>query len=438
MNEFQCHSDKQERALFSENRYLLLASGTQYGKTTVGALRMKMMMHRHTSPDDNFIITSPSYPIMTQSSLPPFLRSMEGYGVHDKKNNCFKMHEGGTCWFRTETDPDSIVGIPNVKHIWADEAGKYRLYFWENIQARADSKGCGIDLTTSPYSLNWVWSQIMKPWKKGDLLGDWKVIQAPSWENPYHSLHNPKARAEKRATMDPRRFNMIYGGEFGRMEGLVYDCWEDEENFVEPFALPPGTRFFGEIDWGYYPDPWTLGIRALLPDGTQIGVSEYVKCRDTITDIVRVCQEKRTVWPIELFVADPSQPGYIEEMNRARLPTIGGNNDIKLGIDEHYQLIKTRRYKEFRGACPSAVDERETYHYPEAKDLRPDEDKKETVPVDQFNHRMDPQRYLTMHLKNLTMGKNPKVPVGTRKRMTESEFIRRPSHTPQTETWSKD
>ena len=51
---------------------------------------------------------------------------------------------------------------------------------------------------------------------------------------------------------------------------------------------------------------------------------------------------------------------------------------------------------------------------------------------------MDTDRYLTMHLKNLTMGKNPKVPVGSRKRMTESEFIRRPSHTPQTETWSKD
>lgn len=48
------------------------------------------------------------------------------------KINAFRMHGGGTCWFRTETDPDSIVGIPRVRHIWGDEAGKYRLYFWEN------------------------------------------------------------------------------------------------------------------------------------------------------------------------------------------------------------------------------------------------------------------------------------------------------------------
>ncbi len=399
---------------------------------------MKMMMHRFTDQEDNFIITSPTYPIMTQSSLPPFLRIMEGLGVHDKKNNCFKMSGGGTCWFRTETDPDSIVGIPNVRHIWADEAGKYRLYFWENIQARAESKGCGVDITTSPYSLNWVYREIMKPWKRGELVGDWTVIQAGSWENKYHSLHNEQARREKKATMDPRRFNMIFGGEFGRMEGLVYDCWEDEENFVEPFALPPGTRFFAGIDWGYHPDPWVMKIRAVTPSGAQFGISEYVKTRDTISDIVRLLQEKRRVWPFELAIADPSQPGYIEELNRAKIPCVGATNDIRLGVDEHYTLIKTRKYKEFRGYCPHSVDEREQYHYPDPKDLKPDEDKKEVLPVDQFNHCMDVDRYLTMHIKNLVLTKNPKVPEAKPKRLSEAEFIRRPSREGHTENWRHD
>lgn len=416
-----------------------MASGTQWGKGSgVGAHRMAIKMHEYTASDDHFIITAPSYKILTQATLLPFLNLMRGRGTYNKAEQVFEMKGGGKCFFRTETDPDSIVGITNVRHIWGDEAGLYRLYFWENMQARADSKGGSVDLTTSPYSLNWIYRDIIKPHREGRLGPDWTVIQAASWENPFHFLHDPNERAKKRATMDPRRFNMIYGGEFGRMEGLVYDCWEDEENLIDAFPFPAGTRIFAGIDWGYHPDPWVLKLRALLPDGTQIGFSEYVKTRDTITDIVRICFEKRKVWPIELFIADPSQPGYIEELNRAGCPTIGAHNDIRLGVDEHYQLIKSRRYKEFRGTCPHSVDEREQYHYPEPKDLKPDEDKREVLPVDQFNHAMDVDRYLTMHIRNLTQGRNPKVPVAQKRRMTESEFIRRRSDTPQTETWTRD
>lgn len=437
MTAFRAHGDKQERALFSDSRYLLLACGTQYGKTVTGALRMKMRMHQFTDKSDHFIVTAPTYKILTQSTLLPFLKIMEGVGSHNKAEQVFEMKGGGRCFFRTETDPDSVVGITNTRHIWGDEAGKYRKYFWDNLNARADFAGGSIDITTSPYSLNWVYQDIVKPFRHGTLSKDWTVIQAASWENPYHSLHDPQKRAEKKATMDPRRFNMIYGGEFGRMEGLVYDCWDDDENFVEPFLFPPGTRFFGGIDWGYHPDPWVLKIRAVTPDGHQYGVSEYVKTRDTINDIVRVCQEKRRVWPVELFIADPSQPGYIQVMNQGGLPTIGAENDIRLGVDTHYTLIKTRRYKEFRGYCPHSVDEREAYHYPEEKDLKPDQDKKEVLPVDQFNHTMDADRYLTMHLRNLTLSKNPKVPQGKPTRRSERDFLtRRSSDAPQTENWS--
>jgi hypothetical protein len=173
---------------------------------------MKQRMHEYTDEQDNFIITAPTYKILSQSTLPAFLRLMDGYGRHNKKEDLFEMTHGGRCYFRTETDPDSIVGIPRVRHIWGDEAGKYRLYFWENIQARADSLGCTIDLTTSPYALNWIYKDLIKPQRAGK-RPDITFIQAASWENPYHSLHDPKARELKRATMNIQRYNMIYGGQ---------------------------------------------------------------------------------------------------------------------------------------------------------------------------------------------------------------------------------
>src|SRR4051812_45120162 len=120
---FTPHSAKQDRAVFSEKPILLLGTGTQWGKTQVGGVRFKIKLHTHTDPKDNFLITSPTYKILMQSSLPPFLKLMEGYGRYDKKHDVFVLHDGRNVYCRTGTDPDSVVGITNIKHIWCDEAG---------------------------------------------------------------------------------------------------------------------------------------------------------------------------------------------------------------------------------------------------------------------------------------------------------------------------
>lgn len=386
---------------------LLLGTGTQWGKTNVGALRMKMKMHTFVDKDDAFLITAPTYKIMAQSTLPAFLRIMEGYGVHDKKNDLFRMHEGGTCYMRTGTDPESVVGIAKVRHVWCDEAGKYTKYFWENIQARADALGCGIDLTTSPYSLNWIYKDIVKPYREGK-RPDVDYISAASWENPYHSLHDPEKRKFKRENMDTRRFDMQYGGEFGQMQGLVYDCWDDAQNLIPETKLPTGTKYYAGIDWGFT-DPFVLKVRAVLPNGEQIGVSEFYKTGQTISDIKEVCAKKKKIYNIQMFYCDPSQPGSIEELNRAGIPAVGANNDIRRGIDAHYELIKTRKYKEFIGACPYSCDERESYHYPEPEDLGPDDDSKEQLPVDANNHTQDCDRYLSLALVGTLEKRKPIV-----------------------------
>ena len=384
-NIFRPHSDKQARAIRSTKRILLLGTGTQWGKGEVGSIRLKAAVHRHTDPTDAFLVTAPTYKIMQQATLPAVLKRMHGIGQYRAGDNIFEVSRGGIIYFRTETDPDSIVGITNTRHIWGDEAGKYRLYFWQNIQARSDMKGCPIDLTTSPYSMNWVYKELIKPCVQGK-RPDVDYIKAASWENPYHSLFDPQARADKQATMNPMRFNMIYGGEFGKMEGLVYDCWDDDENLVDAFQLPAGTQYFGLIDWGYFPDPFVLKIRAVTPDGRHYGVSEFVKGKLTITDIIAIGKQKKDTFGISRFYADPSQPGYIEEMNRNGLTCLPADNDIRRGIDLHYEMIKLRKYKEFRGTCPISADEREGYHYPEEPDLKPDQDSKELLPVGQNDH----------------------------------------------------
>lgn len=367
-----------------------------------------MKTHEFSGKDDNFLITSPTYKTLHQSTLPAFLNFMGDCGTYDKKFDVFKLKTGGTIFCRTETDPDSIVGITNIRHIWGDEAGKYRLYFWENMQARAEFCGCGIDLTTSPYSMNWVLRELIKPFQKG-MRHDVEYIQAASWENPYHSLHEEEKREHKRRTMDPRRFDMIFGGLFGQMAGRVYDCFDEELHVCEPFKLPPGTRFFGGIDWGFT-DPFSMGVRAITPDGFHYRVSEFYKTGLTVTDMMMAARQKMSVFGVKVFYADPSRPEHIEEFNRNGIPCVPAKNDIRHGIDLHYELIKSGKYRVFKGSSPYALDEYANYHYPEPEDLSPEEDSKEQLPVGQGDHAMDQERYITVMTYRASERKTPKAP----------------------------
>lgn len=404
---FTPHSDKQERVLFSEKRIVIAATGIQWGKTMSGALWMKMMMHQFNRPDDNFLITSPNFPIFKQSTYPPFARLMEKYGRFDNKDNCFRMHGGGVCWFRTGKNPDSVVGITNVRAVLCDEAGLYSLYFWENIQGRSSFKSAPIRIVTSPYSLNWLYKDLIRPkLRDPNSLPEVEVIQATSKDNPYFPADEYES---KKRTMDSRRFNMMYGGTFERMEGLVYDVFDDDENSCEPFQFPSDTKFFGGIDWGYT-EPFVLVVHAVLPNGLRFQVSETYKSGLTIADIAEICLQKKRVFGITRFYAGPDQPASIEFLNRQGCPTLAANNDIRMGIDAFYELIKTRQYKVIKSSSPYTIDEFETYHYPNPKDLKPDQSSKEMKPVGQNDHAMDANRYVIVMTRQTTTKLTPKTP----------------------------
>lgn len=362
-------------------------------------------MHRHADPDANFLVTAPTYKILRQSTLPHFLRLMHGRGVYNVQDATFKKYGGGTCYFRSGHEPDSVVGIPNVKHVWGDEAGKYSLYFWENIQGRASPQNASIDITTSPYSLNWVYKELVKPTLRG-LRDDVMLVQATSRENPYFSA---EAYDAKEKTMDPRRFRQMYGGEWTKMSGLVYDCFSEEENVVDAFPLPEGTVVVGSIDWGFT-DPFVLLLRAITPDGKQYIVNEFYRTGQTINDIVRLCRAQAETWGVIRFYCGPDQPASIEELCRAGLSAVPADNSIEKGVDCTYEMIRSRRLLFFRGRTPHLIDELDSYHYPEPMDLKPDQNAKPTLPVGQHDHAMDSLRYGTIMTYRGAKMHQPKYP----------------------------
>lgn len=387
MKTFKPHSEKQQRALESDKPIVLVSTGIQWGKTMIGAVRLMLAMHKYRDPSDTFILTAPTYKIMKQSSLPAFLSLMGDTGVFNKNDGEFSMNGGGTCYMRTMTEPDSIVGITKVRAIWCDEAGKYSLYAWENIQNRASFLEAPIWITTTPYSLNWVYKELVK---KKDKRSDLELIQATSLENPYFPA---KEYHRKEREMAPIRFRQTYGGAWEKMAGLVYDCFSDDENICDKFVLPIGTRFVAGIDWGHT-HPFSMVVIGLTPAGHYFAVSEYYKAGMTMTDIIDICKKMRNVWDIERFYCGPDRPENILELNRGGMTAIAANNDVKLGVDKMYQLIKSRNFMVFRDACPHTVEEFEVYHWPSPDDLSPDQDAKDPNPVKQDDDCMDAIRYV--------------------------------------------
>ncbi len=391
---FRPHSLKQEQAILSNKKFNICGTGIQWGKTRVGAVWMKRKCHEFTSKDDNFIIGAPTYKIMMQSTLPAFLPLMAGCGHYLKSDNVFKINGGGTIYIRSMNDPDSIVGITNVRAFWGDEAGLFTLYSFENIQARCAFKDAPMMFTTSPYSLNWIYKDLIRPFKRG-IRDDIFLVQASSSENPYF----PQEEFERRKkTMDPRRFRMIFGGEWERPEGLVYDCFSEEDNIVDSFHLDQNhTSYYAGVDWGFR-DPFVIVVRAISIFGDHYDVTEFYKTGMKPSDIIDTMVRFQSVYKIKNFFCDPSRPDMILECQTRGVPAIAADNDIKKGIDKYYELIKSKKYKVFRGQCPHLVDEIDSYHYPEEKDLRPDQSKAKNfeIPVDQNNHCCDAARYVTL------------------------------------------
>jgi PBSX family phage terminase large subunit len=407
---FELH-EFQERAFLSEKRIVAMAAGIQSGKTLTGALWAGEKA-AELPPGYNGIICAPTYKILAQATLPAFLATYGKYGKFQKIESKFTFHHGVTVYIRSLTDPNALEGITKVGFVWLDEGGLISKYAWDNVLGRAAFMQAQVMITTTPYSLNWLFL-LWQDWKDGK-RDDVEFVQFTSRQNP----HFPEEEyLRQKRLLDTRRFNMKFMGQFGRMEGLVYE----NVAYVHSFPMPEGTVYYAGVDWGYT-NPFVLTIRAITPEGLHYRVAEYYKSGLMIEEIAQICKARKQLYNIKAFVCDPSAPAYIEGLNRAGCPAIKGNNDVRKGIDTHASIIKQNRFFIFEAENPQGKDEYSTYHYPEPRDYKIDEDQKEQEPVKASDHGCDADRYVTMHLESMAPKKlhevhSPTIPTDQLKRL---------------------
>ena len=190
---------------------------------------------------------------------------------------------------------------------------------------------------------------------------------------------------EEMRIRNPRRYAVAGLGEWGIVDGLVYENWREEAFDIEDIRSRPGIISAFGLDFGYTNDPSTLFCGLLDQKEKRLFVFDemYEKglSNKKIADNIQAMGYGK-----ERITADSAEPKSIDELKSLGLRVKGaakGKDSIKNGIQwiQDLEIIIHPR-------CVNFLTEISNYTW--------DKDKfgtKLNVPIDDFNHLMDAMRY---------------------------------------------
>lgn len=183
---------------------------------------------------------------------------------------------------------------------------------------------------------------------------------------------------------NPRRYQVAGLGNWGVVEGLVYENWKEQEFNINEVAKT--TRSVFGLDFGYTNDPSAFFCGLLDVENKKLYVFDemYEKAlsnRDIYNNISRMGFAK------ELIVADSAEPKSIDELRYYGLRRIQGAKKGKDSINNGIQWIQELEII-IHPRCVNFLTEISNYQWATDKFGN-----KVNVPIDNFNHLMDAMRY---------------------------------------------
>lgn len=184
---------------------------------------------------------------------------------------------------------------------------------------------------------------------------------------------------------NPRRYQVAGLGEWGVVEGLVYENWKEQDFNVDDVRNTATTAVFG-LDFGYTNDPSALFCGILDVKAKKLWVFDemYEKAlsnKDIYNNIVKLGFAK------EQIIADCAEPKSIDELKYYGLRRIQGAKKGKDSINNGIQWIQELEII-VHPRCVNFLTEISNYQW--------DTDKfgnKVNKPIDGYNHLMDAMRY---------------------------------------------
>ena len=191
---------------------------------------------------------------------------------------------------------------------------------------------------------------------------------------------------EKMKVNNPRRYRVAGLGDWGIVEGLIYEKFEEKPFNIDEIRSLPGIRSAFGLDFGYTNDPTALwcglidtgeGVLYVFDEMYQRGLSN----KAIYQNIAAMGYAK------EKIIADSAEPKSIDELRDLGLYHISGARKGRDSINNGIQYIQDFKII-VHPRCVNFLTEINNYTWDVDKF-----GKKINKPIDDFNHLMDAMRY---------------------------------------------
>ena len=191
---------------------------------------------------------------------------------------------------------------------------------------------------------------------------------------------------ERMKVENPRRYQVAGLGEWGIIEGVVYENWEEQAfDWRQISAMPDVQSAFG-LDWGYTNDPTALFCGLISNNQKTLWVFDELY-KKALTNEMVAKEITDMGYAKELIIGDSAEPKSIEELKRLGIRRIKGAEKGKDSVINGIQKIQDYHII-VHPRCVNFLTEISCYAW--------DKDKfGNTInkPIDDYNHLMDAMRY---------------------------------------------
>lgn len=388
-----------------KGRYRVVKGSRASKKSKTTALWYATFLNKKGYEHANLIVFRKTYRTIKNSCFTDLKWALNRLGVIDDWEITLSPLEmrrkstGQVILFRGLDDPLKVTSV-TVEHgylcwAWLEEAYEVMNEDDFNVLDESIRGEC-------PAPLFKQWTITFNPWNERHWLKK-RFFDAP--ENPNilaittNYLCNEWLDAadlqvfEDMKRRNPRRYQVAGLGNWGIVDGLVFENWKEAQFDFDEIRTRPGVISCFGLDFGYTNDPSTLFCGLLDKKNKQLFVFDEIYERGMSNRrIFEAVQEMG--YSKEQITADCAEPKSIDELKGLGLRMKAarkGRDSIKNGIQwiQDLEIIVHPR-------CVNFLTEISNYTW--------DKDrfgKKLNEPIDDFNHLMDAMRYaLEKHIDN--------------------------------------
>lgn len=395
----------------SRHRWEAVKGSRRSKKSKTMALRTIYRIMKH--PDANMLVVRKTYRTLRDSCFTELKWAIRRLGVErwwDWKESPLEMTylpTGQKIYFRGLDDPLKVTSITCevgvLCWLWIEEA--YEITSEEDFDTLVESL-----MGDLPEGL---WRQItltFNPWNKktwirhrffcditgmddegrpiyterktpvspdGEILAITTTYRCNEWLSP-----EDVKEFERMRIRNPRRFAVAGDGNWGIVDGLVYEKWREEAFTLDQVK---GCETVAGLDFGYTNDPTAFFIGFLDTKGRKLYVWDEIYKKGLSNR--KIYEEIKALgYSKERITADSAEPKSIDELYGLGLRIKGakkGRDSVQNGVQwiQDLEIIVHPRNVNF-------ITEISNYTW--AQDRF---GKKTNVPIDDFNHLMDAMRY---------------------------------------------